>query len=163
MLNLPPEPQRDPSTFSDSKPPNSASDIASYYRDYGTSRRVPTDRMLPPRSGSLLTSSDFLQNNTSLDELPPRPPAQPTIRLSPSTGRTVAVEPRRGVDLARAFRNLDMMCRQNNVKQDFARQRFHERPGLKRKRLKSVRWRRNFMAGFREMVGKVDRMRRKGW
>ncbi|KAL8682503.1 MAG: hypothetical protein Q9186_001450 [Xanthomendoza sp. 1 TL-2023] len=86
-----------------------------------------------------------------------------TIKSRPSLGRTVEVMPERGLDLGRALRSLDINCNANNVKADAISQRFHERPGLKRKRLHSVRWRRNFKIGFRGVVEKVKAMRRKGW
>ncbi|KAL8813853.1 MAG: hypothetical protein Q9223_006883 [Gallowayella weberi] len=86
-----------------------------------------------------------------------------TIKSRPSLGRTVEVMPERGVDLGRALRSLDLNCAYNNVRADSLNQRFYERPGLKRKRLRSVRWRRNFRKGFKAIVRKVKDMRRKGW
>ena len=86
-----------------------------------------------------------------------------TIRLSPSIGRTVDIDPASGMDLARGLRMLDIKCAVNKVRQDFTEQRFHERAGLKRKRLKSVRWRRKFKDGFQAVVSKVQDMRRRGW
>ncbi|KAL8636238.1 MAG: hypothetical protein Q9228_006345 [Teloschistes exilis] len=86
-----------------------------------------------------------------------------TIQSRPSLGRTVEVAPERGHDLGRALRSLDIECAVNRVRDDRARQRFHERGGLKRKRLKSVRWRKNFKQGFQAVVAKVKAMRRKGW
>ena len=67
------------------------------------------------------------------------------------------------MDLATGFKTLNTSIRVNRVKTDHIRQRFHERPGLKRKRLKSERWRRSFKTGFQEMVGKIKDMRKKGW
>ncbi|KAL8946177.1 MAG: hypothetical protein Q9222_007396 [Ikaeria aurantiellina] len=86
-----------------------------------------------------------------------------TIKSRPSIGRTVEVIPERGLDLGRALRSLEINCAVNNVRGDSLTQRFHERPGMKRKRLKSVRYRRNFKAGFKAVVAKVKAMRRKGW
>lgn len=85
------------------------------------------------------------------------------VRLGPSLGRSVAINPNRGIDVGRAFRSLEIACARNKVRQDFGRQRFHERPGLKRKRLKSERWRVRFKEGFRGMVKMVNQMRKKGW
>ncbi|KAL8710622.1 MAG: hypothetical protein Q9220_004846 [cf. Caloplaca sp. 1 TL-2023] len=62
-----------------------------------------------------------------------------TIKSRPSIGRTVEVMPERGFDLGRAIRSLEINCAVNNVKGDSISQKFHERPGMKRKRLKSVR------------------------
>ena len=101
-----------------------------------------------------------LQQNTT-----PRPAkrAKRTVRSRPAVGRTVEVLPDRGVDVGRALRNLDITCAVNKVRQDQSRQRFHERPGMKRKRLKSERWRKMFKQSFRATVFRVMEMRRKGW
>ena len=92
-----------------------------------------------------------------------RPRAVRTIESSPSVGRTVELNASKGVDLARALRQLRFECTKNNVLKDQFRQRFHERPGMKRKRLQRERWRVRFNQGFRAMVQKVLAMRRKGW
>ena len=110
---------------------------------------------MPPRS-SESRQQDFLQ----LQE-PTR--AVATIKSRPSLGRTIEVMPERGLDLGRALRSLEVNCAVNNVRGDAAQQKFHERPGMKRKRLHSVRWRRNFRLGFKAVIGKVRAMRRKGW
>lgn len=86
-----------------------------------------------------------------------------TVRSRPTVGRTIEVIPERGVDFGRALRNLEISCATNRVRQDLSRQRFHERPGLKRKRLKSERWRKMFKESFRATVMRVKEMRRKGW
>jgi len=96
----------------------------------------------------------------------PRPPPSKDIgelRLSSRTGLTVNVDPRNTADLGFKLRRLNMVVARNKVQQDFRRQRFHERPGLKRKRLKSMRWRRRFAVGFQKAVSKVQELRRKGW
>lgn len=51
----------------------------------------------------------------------------------------------------------------NRVKYDFNKQRFHERPGLKRKRLASERWRARFKKGFSHVTARVSELTRKGW
>lgn len=86
-----------------------------------------------------------------------------TIKSRPSLGRMVEVMPERGMDLGRALRSLEINCAVNNVKGDQRAQKFHERTGMKRKRLHSLRWRRRFKIGFKAVVGKVKGMRRKGW
>lgn len=67
------------------------------------------------------------------------------------------------MDVARAFRVLGARLAQNNVRKDFQRQRFHERPGLKRKRLKSERWRKRFKEAFQGTVQRVVGLKRQGW
>ena len=90
------------------------------------------------------------------------PPPAP-VRLDAFIGRSEEVDPMKGVDLARALRKLEIKCAYNNVRQDFNKQRFHERPGIKRKRLKSQRWRKRFKEGFKAVVSKVQHMRMRGW
>lgn len=89
--------------------------------------------------------------------------AAPSFRISPSLGRTVNVDNARNVDVARAFRMVEMKCNSNSVKQDLNKQRFHERPGIRRKRLVMSRWRRRFKEAFKATVRRVEDMRRKGW
>ncbi|KAI4163289.1 MAG: hypothetical protein LQ342_003024 [Letrouitia transgressa] len=118
------------------------------------------DKMIWPSSSiSPTTRDEFSYQN--IPEEPTR--AQATIKSRPSVGRTVEVLPNRGMDLGRAIRTLEITCAVNNIRQDSIRQKFHERPGMKRKRLKRERWRRRFGEGFRAIVGKVKTMRRKGW
>jgi ribosomal protein S21 len=95
-----------------------------------------------------------------------RPPPRretPQLRLSSRTGKTLEVLPNDPSDLALKLRRLNMTVARNKVPQDFQKQRFHERPGLKRKRLKSQRWRARFKKGFSRIVGRVGDMRRMGW
>lgn len=79
-------------------------------------------------------------------------------KMGPTAGRSVLVTG----DVAQAFSRLGFIVRQNKVKSDSFMQRFHERPGLKRKRLKSQRHRKRFKEGFKKMVSIVQDMRRKG-
>ena len=85
------------------------------------------------------------------------------VKLGPSLGRTIEVNEKKNMDIGRAFRSLDIAVARNRVRADFNRQRFHERPGLKRKRLQSERWRKHFKDGFKGMVKMVNEMRKKGW
>lgn len=89
--------------------------------------------------------------------------ATATIKSRPSLGRTIEVVPDRGMDLGKALKSLDINCNANQVRRDMYKQRYYERPGLKRKRLHSERWRRRFKVGFKAVVAKVKSMRRKGW
>jgi ribosomal protein S21 len=89
--------------------------------------------------------------------------AKRTIRSRPTVGRTIEVNPEKGGDFGRALRGLSILCAVNKIKQDKQRQRFHERPGLKRKRLKSERWRRLFKQSFKAAISRVREMKRKGW
>ncbi|KAF8253181.1 hypothetical protein K440DRAFT_627440 [Wilcoxina mikolae CBS 423.85] len=79
-------------------------------------------------------------------------------KMGPTAGRSVLVT----TDLAQAFMRLKSIISQNKVRQDFHIQKFHERPGLKRKRLRSERHRRRFKEGFKRMVSIVMDMKKKG-
>lgn len=112
------------------------------------------EQMLNPSSASSSLGS----------RLPPAIPDAPLpFKLGPSVGRMVTVDPVRNMDVGRAFRQLEIVCNRNRVRSDFTKQRFHERPGLKRKRLKSSRWRLKFKEGFRGIVKKVMLMKKQGW
>ncbi|KAI0011232.1 hypothetical protein F4779DRAFT_573885 [Xylariaceae sp. FL0662B] len=92
---------------------------------------------------------------------PEAPPPRPNLRLVPRTGRTVQVT--RNVDVGRAFRVLGIQIAQNKLRQEVRLQKFHERPGLKRKRLKSERWQYRFMKGFKAAATRVRQLTKQGW
>jgi small subunit ribosomal protein MRP21 len=94
---------------------------------------------------------------------PPPVPQPAPMKLGPTLGRTVYVDNQRGFDVARAFRTMDIQIGRNQVRKEFARQKFHERPGKKRKRLHSERWRKRFKIGFKATVKRVLKMRKQGW
>ena len=85
------------------------------------------------------------------------------MKLGPSLGRQVDVDPARNVDLSSALRNLGIKCAQNNVRGQSNNQRFHVRKGQVRKNLRMIRWRRLFKFSFRHTVSKIQRMRNQGW
>ncbi|KAF3052928.1 hypothetical protein E8E11_011706 [Didymella keratinophila] len=84
-------------------------------------------------------------------------------RLNPEYGRTVKLDAARGRDIVRGIGMLGSLMARNKVKSDFNKQRFHERGGLKRKRLNSERWRARFKTGFQQVTGRVMELTRKGW
>lgn len=84
-------------------------------------------------------------------------------RLNPTYGRTVELDASRGRDIVRGIGMLGSLMARNKVKSDFNKQRFHERGGLKRKRLASERWRARFKKGFRDVTDRVTELTRKGW
>ena len=59
--------------------------------------------------------------------------------LNPTYGRAVELDPSRGRDIVRGLGMLGSLMARNKVKNDVMKQRFHERGGLKRKRLNSER------------------------
>ncbi len=97
----------------------------------------------------------------SFDFLSRMRPKEKHLRLVPSTGRSVYVTA--NVDAPRAFQLMNALCRQNSVAADFRQQRFHERGGLKRKRLRRTRWRKKFKAGFQAAAARVRELSRQGW
>ncbi|OTA58292.1 hypothetical protein K449DRAFT_424373 [Hypoxylon sp. EC38] len=99
-----------------------------------------------------------LDKGKILEERPA--PTRPPLRLVPRTGRTIHVG--RTVDVARSFKLLSIQISQNKVPRDFQLQRFHERPGLKRKRLKSERWQKRFKKGFKACVSRVKELTKQG-
>jgi pyruvate/2-oxoglutarate dehydrogenase complex dihydrolipoamide acyltransferase (E2) component len=88
-----------------------------------------------------------------------RPQAE--LRLSPVLGRTVHVNGR--VDVATAVTFTNTLAARNKIKFHYHHQKFHERPGLKRKRLHSERWRKKFKKGFSAMVHRVQELKSQGW
>lgn len=86
---------------------------------------------------------------------------QPEMRTKPVLGRTVNVTG--NTDMAGALRKLNSILASNKVRAQDRHQRFHERPGLKRKRLKSQRWRVRFKKGFVATVKRVQELKKQGW
>ena len=116
----------------------------------------------PPQEMSDAGTSLGAPQSTEIIRRGPRR-ATRTVRSRPSVGRAIDVVPERGMDVGRALKSLNKLCLRNKVAADARSQRFHERPGMKRKRLKSQRWRRQFKASFQATVMRVKEMRRKGW
>lgn len=152
-------------------PPSSGSSIDDLRRQFlmqGSGSRGPRPSQGNRVFGSIDTSGMAIPKSASdFFNMPPiyQPaadePLAATIKLGPSVGRTVSID--RGVDLGRGFMMLNSLCARNQVSRQARQQRFHERPGLKRKRLKSERWRNQFKEGFTAIVGSVNQMRRQGW
>lgn len=85
------------------------------------------------------------------------------LKLGPTLGRQVHVEPERGVDLAAAIRNLGITVSANKIKQQSFQQKFHTRKGMVRKEQRRTRWRKLFRFSFQETVKKIQRMQAQGW
>lgn len=120
-----------------------------------------------PSLGSALVPDDMTFSAGELskggygDDEDPLRPKRNLIRCVPRTGRTTYVS--KGADVSRAFKLTEIQCYTNRVRMDSNKQRFHERPGLKRKRLKSERWQRKFKAGFKATCARVQELRKQGW
>jgi len=102
-----------------------------------------------------------LMNAVNMDIMPMPGLNKVPLRLNPSMGRHQLVSER--VDVGRAFQLVEMSCAKNKVRRDVQKQRFHERPGLKRKRLRRERWRTRFQEGFKATVNRVKQLKQQGW
>lgn len=107
--------------------------------------------LLAPNAQDLIQHPSLMQESA----------ADIKYRLRPSIGRTVHLDGK--VDLARGLGLLNTKVRVNKIAQDVAKQRFHERPGMKRKRLRSERWRARFKDGFKATCSRVQELARQGW
>ena len=83
-----------------------------------------------------------------------------TMKSSPMVGRSFSV--RKG-DVGTALKYLNILCLNENIKKDARTQKFYERPGAMRKRLRRVRHKARFKHGFSATVERIKEMRRKGW
>ena len=164
LANLPNPAKRERST---PNPPSSADNMQkawSSFVDRRVGQRSPgqfAQNMKFPTPAS--RENDPSQSVVNDIRMRPNPRAKRTVRPRPTIGRTVEVSRGRGHDLGKALRSLNILCAVNKVRADQIRQRFHERPGLKRKRLKSERWRKLFKESFRMTVARVQQMKKKGW
>ncbi|KAF2673427.1 hypothetical protein BT63DRAFT_156092 [Microthyrium microscopicum] len=86
-----------------------------------------------------------------------------SLHLSPRTGRKFDVRAGEAADLAIKIRYLGALLNKNNIKGTMIAQRFHERPGLKRKRLKRVRWRKRFRDSFDSICKRASYLSNQGW
>ncbi|KAF7867573.1 uncharacterized protein EAF02_009764 [Botrytis sinoallii] len=111
------------------------------------------------KTGVTGSHEDFMHEVASM--VNPIQPPRTEMRLSPRTGRTVDIKS--NIDLSRGIRMLEASCALNKVRHDQTHQRFHERGGMKRKRLRRQRWRNNFMEGFKGIVGRVKQLKNQGW
>lgn len=101
-----------------------------------------------------------IQGHSRSRELYPYP-EDIKLRLRPVLGRTVPLGTK--YDFPQALRVLNQRCKSNLVATDFNRQRFYERPGMKKKRLRMSRWRFRFKEGFRATCTRVSELAKQGW
>ena len=111
-------------------------------------------------NGSPILPTDLVSRNpSSAINVPPiSAPSKELPRTGPTAGRTVEVTS----DLSSALTRLRTIIAQNKLRVDQREQRFHVRPSLKRKRLKSLRHRKRFKDAFKRLVGIAMDMKRKG-
>ncbi|KAF7857926.1 hypothetical protein EAF04_009283 [Stromatinia cepivora] len=139
--------------------PNMANPSSNFTRSPGMDS--PFGRMQIPvkKTGATGSLYDFMNETASMVAPPLLPRTE--MRLSPRTGRTIDIKS--NIDLSRGIRMLEASCALNKVRNDQTHQRFHERGGMKRKRLRRQRWRNNFMEGFKGIVGRVKELKNQGW
>ncbi|KAF2141451.1 uncharacterized protein K452DRAFT_288151 [Aplosporella prunicola CBS 121167] len=125
---------------------------------FGSLDRGPRPGGLYERVGQLSRAQGIAASPKDL-LTPPDPELLP--RLGPAAGRSIEIS--KNLDLARGLRLLDQTMSRNRVRGHYLNQQFYERPGLKRKRLASMRWRNRFMNGFKATVERVQYLRRQGW
>lgn len=118
------------------------------------------DKMLPMSTSDLSKSTTSALLKSMGDVIKMKAARQP-IDLSPSSGRCVIVTEK--TDVMTAFKQMEVSCNRNRIRREANAQRFHERPGLKRKRLKQQRWRQRFLTGFKAVVNRVQELKRQGW
>jgi small subunit ribosomal protein MRP21 len=121
------------------------------------SSKFDTSRMMDP----LGQRSQGVTRDVQAPTLVPKAERMISLKLNPSTGRSVTINA--GIDVGRGFRLLEQSCARNKVRNDANKQRFHERGGLKRKRLRRERWRKRFMEGFKATIGRVKQLKKQGW
>ena len=137
---------------------------ASFSKPSGVARRpnLQFDMMLPADDS---LSNPTLSNKPNASTLATQQAStfENYPRLNPTYGRSVELDASRGRDIVRGIGMLGSLVARNKIKRDFQTQRYHERGGLKRKRLNSERWRRRFNLGFKHITGRVIELTRKGW
>jgi small subunit ribosomal protein MRP21 len=88
------------------------------------------------------------------------------LRLSPRTAYRMPVSGTGGTketELARVLQKLNGRASANKVQLRVQRQRFHERPGLRRKRMRKEKWRTRFKTSFGSICARVTELSKKGW
>lgn len=141
---------------------NSADEFNNSY-----AKQTFADWSRPSGTGRQGIAFDNLEMPEGLTNTAVMPPLQEVEvkypRLNPSYGRTVVLDNKKGRDIMRGLMMLNSMLGRNKVRSNMHSQKFHERPGLKRKRLKSERWRRRFTVAFQATCTRVTELKKKGW
>ncbi|KAM3529439.1 hypothetical protein NHJ13051_001919 [Beauveria bassiana] len=143
-------------------PPSSSSDTTSPAHTYSaTSKGVPFQLDV---TGILSSKASDYGRSVQQDD----PLTRPRVRAVAATGRTIFVRnanpgPNSAPTVRSALAMLGRLVGSQHVKNKYYSQRFHERKGLKRKRLASERWRSRFKVGFCAAYTRVHELRKQGW
>jgi small subunit ribosomal protein MRP21 len=116
---------------------------------------LPTDMLDPNQSNKPSEAANLETQQKETFAMYPR--------LNATYGRTVELDVSRGRDLVRGIGMLGSLVARNKIKREQQKQRYHERGGLKRKRLNSERWRARFKIGFNNVTRRVSELTSKGW
>ncbi|KAI0447677.1 hypothetical protein F4803DRAFT_272897 [Xylaria telfairii] len=152
-------PRRTSDSISHIRTPGSSLDDMPFGGRQATEQKTDDQESIDFATDVILGIADVTPGKRATAELQPAPRAY--LRMVPRTGRTVYVK--NNVDVARSFKLLAVQVAQNTLRRDFQQQRFHERPGKQRKRLKSERWRKRFQKGFKATVSRVRELTAQGW
>ncbi|KAF4583145.1 hypothetical protein GQ602_006289 [Ophiocordyceps camponoti-floridani] len=135
----------------------------------------PASPDLPPGPPPASTSSDKNQDASSstkpehaYDANLKDPGQYPRIHTRPVTGRTVFVIPSRignntAQTVSSAFRTISRLVRDMGLRAKSREQKKHMRPGLKRKMLRSKRWRARFKEAFKAATSRALELKKQGW
>ncbi|KAK6521936.1 hypothetical protein TWF281_002511 [Arthrobotrys megalospora] len=135
--------------------------LVPYARISTSSARLQSDASQPLNKAPSMdwTTNSPIPTDAGIPSIPPSYHSKLPPRLSSTAGRSVAV---RGGDVAGALMQLRRVCNENQIARDANAQRFYERPGMKKKRLRRERFRRRFKESFKRMVSTVLEMKRQG-
>ncbi|KAG9251602.1 uncharacterized protein F5Z01DRAFT_271949 [Emericellopsis atlantica] len=149
--DMPPPPPPPPSAeaATNAKPGESTKPAAPSPFAYDATRHVDIHKIVSEKMEPLVAT-------TSADPL-----KQPRMRTAPVAGRTVFVD--QSLGLPAALKALQRLVSLSKIKRLATQQKFHERPGMKRKRLRMLRWRKRFKDGFQATTRRVREMKKQGW
>ncbi|TQV92838.1 hypothetical protein V2A60_009292 [Cordyceps javanica] len=157
----PPPPPPSKSAPEAAKPSPSSSDIAPGNTYSATSKALPFELDV-----TSILSTKAAEYGRSLQQEDPL--TRPRVRAAATTGRTIFVRaaqpgPNSAPTVRSALAMLGRLVNTQHIKNKYHSQKAHERPGLKRKRLASERWRARFKGGFCAAYARVHELRKQGW
>jgi hypothetical protein len=146
-------------------PPTSTSDGASPTRRYdANSNYVDIAKILGNSAAAYAQSVDLIPDPQRLPRVHTRPIAGRTIFMEGnSPGSLISKSGQGAHNPQHAFQMLDRLLREQKVKSLHYKQRFYERKGMMRKRLRMERWRVRFKKGFKAAASRVLELKKQGW
>jgi len=152
-------------TTTTTTPPTSTSDGASPTRRYdANSNYVDIAKILGNSAAAYAQSVDLIPDPQRLPRVHTRPIAGRTIFMEGnSPGSLISKSGQGAHNPQHAFQMLDRLLREQKVKSLHYKQRFYERKGMMRKRLRMERWRVRFKKGFKAAASRVLELKKQGW